>query len=143
MLAELWARGEALTADGLHLASGAALAAEPAPGTETGLRLLAPFDLAEELRADPERVTHVDIAEEEPLEDGGRLVCGGGTWGSEGFFGRLAPDGSPRWLLYLDCCNPFATVLRLGSVAAFWSTSGVVVAVDIDDPRQPPRIPGG
>lgn len=113
------------------------MGAEPAPGTRSGLRLTEPFDLAAELAADPENVTSVGVSAFDPLPDGGRLVCGDGAWGAEGFFGRLSADGGVRWLMYFEHSNPFAEITRYGSLATFWSTSAVTLTVDIDDPRNP------
>jgi hypothetical protein len=136
----LWAERELLVQDGLYFGTGEAVRAELAPGSDTGLRLTEPFDPAAELRADPENVTSVDISAFETLPDGGRLVCGDGSWGAEGFFGRLTADDEVRWLMYFEDSNPFAEITRYGSIATFWSTSAVTITVNIDDPRVVPAI---
>lgn len=138
VLRELWAGGVLPIETGLYLGTGEAVGATLGPGNDAGFRFTGPLDLARLMRADPQNVTEVDVTAEEPLEDGGRLVCGDGAWGSEGFFGRLGADEEPRWIMYFEFSNPFAEVLRAGSRATFVSTSAVTITVDIHDPRSTP-----
>ncbi|WP_103504305.1 hypothetical protein [Streptomyces sp. SM14] len=139
LIADLWAAGmEVPIKDGLYFGTGEALRAELVPGADAGVRFLDPFDLATEMREDPENVTSVDISVEESLEDGSRLVCGYGSWGSEGFLGRLMADGAPQWIMYFEFSNPFVGITRKGRTATFLSTADIQITVDIDDPRNSP-----
>lgn len=112
-------------------------------GAPSPLAIGEPFDVEAAAR-DPEWCTYADcVLAAVALEDGGALWAGEGSHGSEGFFARLGADRSLRWAVHLDDSNPFDAIERDGGVAAFRSTSGVALAVDVDDPRRrPPTSPG-
>jgi hypothetical protein len=137
-IVDLWAEEEVPVKDALYFAAGESVAAELAPGSGSGVRFLEPFDLEAELREDPENVTKVDIFAQVPLTDGGRLVCGDGAWGSDGYFARLTEEEEPLWLMFFQFSNPFVEITLNGRYATFWSTSAVTITVDIDDPRNTP-----
>ncbi|WP_019355611.1 hypothetical protein [Streptomyces sp. AA1529] len=99
-----------------------------------GLVIGESFDLAAELAEDPEWVSWVDGQREVELPGGGQLWAGEGDQGSQGFFARLAEDGTLVWAVFLTESNPFTEIRPVGREATFTSTAGVVITVDIDDP---------
>ncbi|MFE9334045.1 hypothetical protein [Streptomyces sp. NPDC006925] len=101
-----------------------------------GLAVGESFDLAAELAEDPERVSWVDGQREVELPGGGLLWAGEGDQGSQGFFARLAEDGTLVWAVFLTESNPFTEIRLVGRGATFTSTAGVAVTVDIDDPAR-------
>ena len=130
--AQLWEHEEMPIRDALYLADGRAFTValdEQAPG---GLTVNDPFDLDALLAEDPEWVTSIVVSKqvELGLEDGGGYVCcGEGSWGSEGIFARLSPDGKPVWAVYLERSNPFTDIDVRDHVTRFRSSSGVNVSV--------------
>jgi hypothetical protein len=133
-LAQLWGRGELPIRDALYLADGRAFAVALDARAPGGLTVCEPFDLDALLAQDPEWVTSLAVSKQVELrpEDGGGFVCcGEGSWGSEGAFARLRPDGAPMWVVYLERSNPFTVVdIDVQSrVARFRSSSGVRVSV--------------
>jgi hypothetical protein len=129
-LAQLWQREELPIRDALYLADGRAYAVaqdEQAPG---GLSVNEEFDLDAQLAKDPEWVTSIVVSNKVELRDGtGSLCCGEGSWGSEGIFARLAPNGEPVWVVYLERSNPFTDIDIRNQVARFRSSSGLSVSV--------------
>lgn len=129
-LAQLWEREALPIRDALYLADGRAFAValdERAPG---GLSVNDAFDLDAVLAEDPEWVTSFVISKAVELGPGsGSVCCGEGSWGSEGIFARLSPDGEPVWAVYLERSNPFVGVEIRDQVARFESSSGVHVSV--------------
>ncbi|MCE7079795.1 hypothetical protein [Streptomyces sp. ST2-7A] len=104
----MWREGRLFIRDALHLVStGTSFAVAVDPGAPGGLRLGDTFDLDAEATAHPEWFTSIDITSTHPLPDGGTLRWGEGSHGSEGFAARVAPDGNPVWILYLEESNPF------------------------------------
>lgn len=138
-VAALWGDEKLPIKDGLYFASGTSVAAEVAASSDSGLRLLAPFDVDAFLRADPEWVTSIDITRKVQLAGGDMLCCGEGSYGSEGFFARTGPAGDLKWVIYFEDSNPFVSIEHTASHATFRTTSGVSVTVDIDDPLRPTR----
>jgi len=135
-LAQLWEREELPIRDALYLADGRAFTValdEQAPG---GLTVNDSFDLDALLAKDPEWVTSIVVSKQVELEDsdgGGYVCCGEGSWGSEGLFARLLPDGAPAWVIHLERSNPFTDIDVRDHVARFRSTSGVTVSVALAD----------
>lgn len=131
-LAQLWEREELPIRDALYLADGRSFAValdEQAPG---GLTVGDPFDLDALLAQDPEWVTSIVVSKQVEVETGGGYVCcGEGSWGSEGIFARLSPDGTPTWVVYLERSNPFIDVEIRNQLARFSSSSGVQVSVSL------------
>lgn len=132
-LAQLWEREELPIRDALYLADGRAFAVtldQRAPG---GLTVDDPFDLDALLAEDPEWVTSIVVSKQIELDDGGYVCCGEGSWGSEGIFARLSPDGEPVWVVHLERSNPFTDidVDSPDQIARFRSTSGVNVSVSL------------
>jgi hypothetical protein len=84
------------------------------------------------LSVDPERRTVIDMTVVKALPDGSGYLCAGeGSYGSEGFFGRLGQDRNLVWVVYLEESNPFVdAVVDDGRRAKFTSSSGVSIAVE-------------
>lgn len=107
---------------------------DAAPG---GLEILGTFDLDFMLSSDPDWVTSIEITREAELEGGtGRLVAGEGSYGSEGFFGRLDGSNKLEWVIYLEESNPFVDIGISGRSATFYSSSEKAITVDIDNPER-------
>jgi hypothetical protein len=127
-LTQLWEREELLICDALYLIDGRAFAIELDEQAPGGLKVDDPFDLDALLRANPEWVTSFDISKKVELGNGGYVCCGEGSWGSEGIFARLSPDGKPVWVVYLERSNPFIEIVVRDHVVRFRSSSGVNVS---------------
>ncbi|MFD9218665.1 hypothetical protein ACFWDI_01215 [Streptomyces sp. NPDC060064] len=133
----LWEDFELPIRDALHVADGhscdVALDSD-APG---GFRVLAAFDLDEMLQGDPSWTSSVDGRAVVDLGSRGLLWGGEGSYGSDGFVARLTADRALIWAIFFTESNPFNRIQLSDNVATFSSTSGVEIAVDIDDPRTP------
>lgn len=128
--AQLWEREELPIRDALYLADGRAFAVALDPRAPGGLRVSDAFDLDAVLAEDPEWVTSFVISKAVELGAGdGSVCCGEGSWGSEGIFARLSPDGKPVWAVYLERSNPFIDIDVRDQIARFHSSSGVNVDV--------------
>ncbi|MGH3312408.1 MAG: hypothetical protein ACRDP3_17780 [Streptomyces sp.] len=133
---DLWDEHKVPVDDALHFADGRSFDACVTPESPGGISILEPFDLDDRLSIAPNWVSVVDGLEEE-LEDGGFLWHGDGDNGSEGFFARVNPDRSLVWVVFFTDSNPFTKAEVVGRYATLSSTSGVVITIDIDDPRRP------
>jgi hypothetical protein len=134
-VATLWSQGLLPIHDGLYEAAGPARTVRIDPTAPGGLVLMELFDVDELLRADPDYVTSIDITTRLDLPAGaGRLCCGEGSYGSEGFFARTDANGQLVWVVYLERSNPFTEVNVDDRRALFTSTSGVRIAVAITTP---------
>ncbi|MEU1664511.1 hypothetical protein ABZ547_13010 [Streptomyces sparsogenes] len=138
-LERLWQDFRLPIRDALHLASGDSYDVTLASDEPSGWKVLAPFDVSEMLAREPDWTSSVDGLISVELEQGGFLWGGDGSYGSEGFVARLAPDRSLIWAIFFMESNPFEEVQLFDEIAAFTSTSGIKVTVDIDDPRKPVR----
>ena len=86
----LWLAENLPIQDGLYRADGAVYGVQLDASIEGGLKILAPFSLEEFLSCHPDMVTSIDTTLEIPLPHSlGYVCCGEGSYGSEGFFGRL------------------------------------------------------
>jgi len=131
-IANLWAAGCLPIKSALYRADGMARAVRIEPGHPGRLELLEIFSVESLLAADPEYVTHIDVTLERVLpDDSGYLICGEGSYGSEGFFGRLDSDKRLVWVVYLEDDNPFVDVVVESSFAIFTSNLGLAVGVDL------------
>ncbi|MGW7521105.1 hypothetical protein ACWGJ2_36545 [Streptomyces sp. NPDC054796] len=102
------------------------------------------FDAPKVIAEDPEWLTTLMPLEEVPLEDGGFLWGGEGSWGSEGFFARVRADDSLRWVVFFTDSNPFEEGIDLSDgYATFHSSADLSFTVDIEDPRRPVRAGRG
>ncbi len=141
LIGRLWLAENLPIRDGLYRPDGSAREVcvdETAPG---GLRLLEPFDLTAFLALDPEHTTSIIVTKEQELSDGsGYLCCGEGSYGSEGFFGRLDQHRELVWVVYLEEDNPFVQIDVAGTRAEFVSSSGVSVTVDLTSPDFGPPV---
>lgn len=63
------------------------------------------------------------------------MCCGEGSYGSEGFFGRLDHHKNLLWVVYIEGSNPFVDVSVGGTAATFISSSGVSITVDLETPE--------
>jgi hypothetical protein len=131
----LWEQQKLPIKDGLYMVSGESVAVELDSSTASGIIFESHFDLDAMLRDDPECVTTLDVAREIDLKGNGRLCCGEGSYGSEGFFARTGSDGGLMWAMYFEGSNPFVSISQRAGRATFLSTSGVKITVDVDDPR--------
>ncbi|MGW6407269.1 hypothetical protein ACWF95_08875 [Streptomyces vinaceus] len=130
----LWEDFQLPIRDALHCADGRSCDVELDSDVPNGLRVLAPFELDEMLESDPSWVSSVDGLIEVDLASKGLLWGGEGSYGSEGFIARLAPDRALVWAIFFTESNPFDRIQLSGNAATFRSTSGFDVTVDIDDP---------
>ncbi|MFC7247448.1 hypothetical protein ACFQO7_33730 [Catellatospora aurea] len=136
LIVDLWLAGTLPIRNALYRADGVSITARIDPGAPGGLTLGEPFSLETAMRADPEYVTSVDITAEHDLgAGGGYLVCGEGSYGSEGFFGRLDAGKGLVWVVYLENSNPFVNISAEPGSAVFTSTSGVVITVNLETPE--------
>jgi hypothetical protein len=128
----LWEAGNLPIKDGVYFADGRSYAVNLATD---GLVVVEEFDLGRWLERDPEWVTTVGITHEATLPDSAGILCvGDGSWGSEGFFGRLDAAHRLVWVCYLEEANPFVAVALDGNSATFVSTAEIRLNVDIDAP---------
>ncbi|MEV0094292.1 hypothetical protein [Streptomyces sp. NPDC050738] len=130
----LWSRYELPTLDALHFADGRSYDVDLDAGEPGGMKVAEQFDLDGFLDEEPEGVTQVDGQKAVPLSDGGVLWGGEGAHGSNGFCARLNADLTLVWAVFFQDSNPFTDIRISGDVAVFASTSGVSIAVHIDDP---------
>ncbi|MGV9250465.1 hypothetical protein [Streptomyces sp. NPDC003697] len=133
VIERLWQEYELPAVDGLYFADGRAYEVSVSPA-EPALRIEKPMDVGQLLSEEPELVARVDGLSTHELADGDVLWAGEGSYGSDGFFGRVHSDRSLVWAVFLEEVDPFTTIEVSGRKATFTSTSGVTVAVDIDDP---------
>ncbi|MFH9756782.1 hypothetical protein OG554_21445 [Streptomyces griseus] len=131
----LWEDFQLPIRDALHFADGDSCDVALDSGVPSGLRVLSPFDLAEILESDPSWVSSVDGLVAVDLGSRGLLWGGEGSYGSEGFIARLTGERTLIWAIFFSESNPFDRIQLAGNVATFSSTSGLEIAVDIDDPR--------
>ncbi|WP_432125616.1 hypothetical protein [Streptomyces sp. bgisy082] len=141
VLSRLWREFELPAEDALHYADGRSYEVALDPAAPGGFTVLAPFDLGEALEADPTRVSPVDGRAVADLGERGLLWGGEGSHGSEGFLARLTADRALIWAVFFTESNPFERIRLSRNTAAFTSTSGFEVAVDIDDPGSPLPAP--
>jgi hypothetical protein len=134
-IVDLWLAGTLPIHSALYRADGTAITVRFEPSAPGGLSLLEPFPFEAAMRADPDYVSQIDITVQQELPDGtGYLVCGEGSYGSDGFFGRLGATKSLIWVVYLENCNPFVSVAVESTLAIFTSSSDVVITVDLEAP---------
>lgn len=132
LIERLWLANNLPIKDGLYRADGAAYGVQVDASVEGGLRVLASFSLEEFLSQDPEWITWIDTTLEEQLPHGvGYLCCGEGSYGSEGFFGRLDQHKNLVWVVYIENSNPFVHISIGNSTATFISSEGVSITVDL------------
>jgi hypothetical protein len=135
-IVDLWLAETLPIRSALYRADGTSIAVRFQPSVPGGLSLLEPFSLEAAMRVDPDYVTQIDTTVQQELSgDAGYLVCGYGSYGSEGFFGRLDSDKRLIWVVYLENCNPFISVSVESTFATFKSSSGVTITVDLETPE--------
>ncbi|MGW2955149.1 hypothetical protein [Streptomyces eurythermus] len=133
VIERLWQEYELPAVDGLYFADGRAYEVT-ASRTERVLRINEALDVEQLLSEEPDLVVRVDGMSTHELADGDVLWAGEGSYGSDGFFGRVRSDHGLVWAVFLEEVDPFHTIQVSGRKATFTSTSGVVITVDIDDP---------
>ncbi|MGW4802726.1 hypothetical protein [Kitasatospora sp. NPDC004272] len=128
---ELWAEGRMPVRCGLFRPDGTGREAD-CDGAD-----LTRFDLGEPLApgaADSGGTAHADVLAEVALPDGsGRLVSGGGSHGSDGFFARTGAGGELRWLVHL-LCNELVEAAVDRSTATFTNNCGNTLTIDLASP---------
>jgi hypothetical protein len=132
LIEKLWKEYKLPMGDALHYASGESYEVVADSDTMGGMKVLEPFNLEDD---DPDWITYVDGLKSMQLDEGGWLWGGEGSHGSQGFFARLHANRSLVWAVFFDDSNPFLEIHLSRKLATFRSTSGVVITVDIDDPR--------
>ena len=136
LIQRLWLADSLPVQDGLYRADGAAYDVQVDASAEGGLKILAPFSLEKFLARHPDMVTSIDVTLEKPLPPGvGYLCCGEGSYGSEGFFGRLDQHRNLVWVVYLEASNPFVGVSMSNTSATFMSSAGASITVDLRAPE--------
>ncbi|GAA1576399.1 MULTISPECIES: hypothetical protein [Streptomyces] len=133
----LWEDFDLPVQDALHYADGRSFEVALDPSAPAGFMVLAPFDLDGMLENDPSWVSSVDGLAAVDLGEKGLLWGGEGSYGSEGFIARLTADRALVWAMFFTESNPFDRIRVSGNTAAFGSTSGAEISVDIDDPQAP------
>ena len=134
LIERLWLADNLPIRDGFYRRDGMACAVEVDVSIEGGLRVLVPFSVEEFIECHPDMVTSIDITQERPLPDGtGYLCCGEGSYGSEGFFGRLDLHKNLVWVVYLENSNPFVGVFISNADAVFTSSSGVMITTKLEN----------
>jgi hypothetical protein len=134
-IVDLWLTGTLPIRSALYRADGAAITVRFEPSAPGGLLLLEPFSFEAAMRADPDCVSRIDITVQQELPGGaGYLVCGEGSYGSDGFFGRLDAAKRLVWVVFLEKCNPFVSATVESTLAIFTSSSGVAIVVDLEAP---------
>ncbi|MFE5851852.1 hypothetical protein ACFQ61_01310 [Streptomyces sp. NPDC056500] len=133
----LWGDFELPLTDALHYADGHSYGVALDSATPRGFTALPLFDLKKMMDGDPSGVSSVDGLTAVDLGEKGLLWGGEGSYGSEGFIARLTADRALMWAMFFLESNPFDRIRLSGNIAAFSSTSGHKVVVDIDDPRTP------
>ncbi|MFG3347599.1 hypothetical protein ACGF1Z_21325 [Streptomyces sp. NPDC048018] len=137
VIERLWEKYELPVQDALHYADGRSYDLALDPAAPSGFSVLSPFALDEGLLDDPSRVSSVDGLAAVDLGERGLLWGGESSYGSEGFIARLTPDRALIWAMFFAASNPFDRMRLSGGIAAFRSTAGFAIAVDVDDPRNP------
>lgn len=136
LIERLWLADNLPIQDGLYRADGTAYGVEVDASAPGGLKILAPISLEEFLSLDPDMVTSIDITVKKPLpRDAGYVFSGEGSYGSEGFFGRLDQDNNLAWVVYLEYSNPFIEATINGVHVTFTSSSNVSITVDLESPQ--------
>jgi hypothetical protein len=130
----LWQEYGLPAADGLYFPDGTAFEVRVTPEEPAGLRIGGAFDIEQLLSEEPDLISYVDGLTAHELPTGDVLWAGEGSYGSDGFFGRVTPDRSLVWAVFLEEVNPFGTIELSGRAGTFTSTLGVSITVDIDDP---------
>ncbi|MFF9023778.1 hypothetical protein [Streptomyces eurythermus] len=133
LIERLWQEYELPAVDGLYFADGRAYEVSVSR-TSRVLRVNEALDVEQLLTEEPELVARVDGLSTHELAGGDMLWAGEGSYGSDGFFGRVRSDRSLVWAVFLEEADPFRAIEVSGREATFTSTSGVVITVDIDDP---------
>ncbi|WP_328779974.1 hypothetical protein OHQ89_14440 [Streptomyces canus] len=133
VIERLWQEYELPAVDGLYFADGRAYEVSVSP-TEPVLRIDETLDVDQLLSEEPDLVARVDGLSIHELADGDVLWAGEGSYGSDGFFGRVHSDRGLVWAVFLEEADPFRTIEVSGRKATFTSTSGLTITVDIDDP---------
>ena len=136
VIKNLWLAENLPIRDGLYRAAGMSRTVRIDPTVPGGLVVLESFDLDAFLRADPEWLTAIDVLVRQTLPDGSGYLCGGeGSYGSEGFFGRLDRHQELVWVVYLQRSNPITEIAVDGEHATFTSSSGLSITVDLTSPE--------
>lgn len=135
LIRRLWQADNLPVRDGLYRADGAAYHVQVDTSVEGNLKVLAPFSLEAFTSHYPDMITVIDTTLEKALPDGsGYLCCGEGSYGSEGFFGRIDQCRDLVWVVYLENSNPFISARIDGSSVAFTSSAGVTIKVNLGSP---------
>ncbi|MFF7454719.1 hypothetical protein [Kitasatospora sp. NPDC008115] len=133
-IVSLWAAGEMPVECGLFRADGTGREADCDDAELTDFALGEPIDLGALLAKDPEWTACAYVFAEAALPDGsGRLVSGGGSHGSDGFFARLDFDGSLVWLVHL-LCNELVAIAVEWPLATFTNNCDNTLTIDVTGP---------
>ena len=129
----LWAAEELPIRDGLYRAEGTSRSVRLDSTLPGGLAVLEKFDLDGFLCENPDDLTSIDVTLDLPFSVAGTvcyLLCGEGSYGSEGFFGVLDESRNLVWVVYLEHSNPFITGNLGGTQLSVTSTAGLTLTVD-------------
>ncbi|MBV9561793.1 MAG: hypothetical protein JOY90_15300 [Bradyrhizobium sp.] len=129
-IVRLWRESRLPIKDGVYFADGRSYAVDAVHGR---LSVVEQFELAEMLAEDADWVTKIHVTRQ-VVAPGGFACAGEGSWGSEGFFGRLNADEQLVWVCYLSEGNPFDRVVVADGMLTAMSTSGLTITVDLDAP---------
>jgi hypothetical protein len=136
LIERLWLADNLPIQDGFYRADGTAYGVQVDASVAGGLKILAPFTLEDFLSRHPDMITSIDTTLEKSLPHGvGYLFCGEGSYGSEGFFGRLDQHRNLVWVVYLENYNPFVDASISDTSATFTSSTGVSITVNLGTPE--------
>lgn len=136
LIESLWLAENLPIRDGLYCANGTAYDVRVDSSVQGGLKVLDPISVEEFMAEDPDMVTSIDVTLKKPLPNNlGYAFCGEGSYGSEGFFGRLDQNNNLVWVVYLEYSNPFTDALIGDGEVTFHSSSDVSVTVDLKSPE--------
>ncbi|MET8703306.1 hypothetical protein ABZW10_31265 [Kitasatospora sp. NPDC004723] len=133
-VADLWQDGRMPVDCGLFCADGTGREADCDGAELTWFRLGDPIDMEALRTARPGWSASADVFAEVVLPDGsGRLLSGGGSHGSDGFFARLDARGDLLWLVHL-LCNELVEITVDWPLATFTNNCDNSLTVDLSGP---------
>lgn len=136
LIERLWQAENLPIQDGLYFADGSAYGVRLDSSVKGGLKILDPISVEDFMARDPDMVTSIDVTLRKPLPNNlGYVFCGEGSYGSEGFFGRLDQDANLVWVVYLEYSNPFIDASIKNAEVTFSSSSDVSVSVNLESPE--------
>lgn len=130
---DLWKSGRVPILSALYRYDDVAIYATIDNSVSGGLRFGQQVPLTDVLAANTDYLASLDITHERQLpHDEGFLVCGEGSYGSDGFFGLLDSSKELVWVVFLENSNPFVSIFVNSRLATFTSSSGITLRIDLN-----------